>query len=175
MASAIRAKQQPLIAQGFLGPWPSVTASEEAAMEVRRGMAPAHPLEAGLPRARQARSRPARMPTAKAQSPRGHEHRQPRPACAAPLEGRRAQADRPARVPSHRRHLARRCRCEPEGRVRPDGTCHARPAAGAATITLARYTHTLPDAMERAREQLDAFLAQAAADASTSVAAEIHS
>ena len=36
---------------------------------------------------------------------------------------------------------------------------------GAAPITLARYTHTLPDAMERAHEQLDAFLGQAAADA----------
>jgi integrase len=45
---------------------------------------------------------------------------------------------------------------------------HATPdlQPGAAPITLARYTHTLPDAMERAREQLDAFLAQAAADAS---------
>jgi hypothetical protein len=38
----------------------------------------------------------------------------------------------------------------------------ARPAPGAAPITLARYTHTLQDAMERARERLDAFLAQAA-------------
>jgi integrase len=38
---------------------------------------------------------------------------------------------------------------------------HATPdlQPGAAPITLARYTHTLPDAMERAREQLDAFLA----------------
>jgi integrase len=45
---------------------------------------------------------------------------------------------------------------------------HATPElqAGAAPITLARYTHTLPDAMERAREQLDAFLAQTAANAS---------
>ena len=33
---------------------------------------------------------------------------------------------------------------------------------GAAPITLARYTHTLPDAMERARKQLDAFLADGA-------------
>jgi integrase len=37
---------------------------------------------------------------------------------------------------------------------------------GAAPITLARYTHTLPDAMERAREQLDVFLAAADADES---------
>jgi len=45
---------------------------------------------------------------------------------------------------------------------------HATPdlQPGAAPITLARYTHTLPDAVEQAREQLDAFLAQAAADAS---------
>ena len=33
---------------------------------------------------------------------------------------------------------------------------------GTAPITLARHTHTLPDAMERAREQLDAFVAEAA-------------
>jgi hypothetical protein len=37
---------------------------------------------------------------------------------------------------------------------------------GAAPITLARYKHTLPDTMERAREQLDAFLGQADVDAS---------
>lgn len=45
---------------------------------------------------------------------------------------------------------------------------HATPdlQPGAAPITLARYTHTLPDAMERAREQLDAFLGQAVAEAS---------
>jgi len=38
---------------------------------------------------------------------------------------------------------------------------HATPdlQPGTAPITLARYTHTLPDAMERARKQLDAFLA----------------
>jgi integrase len=38
---------------------------------------------------------------------------------------------------------------------------HATPdlQPGAAPITLARYTHTLPDAMEHAREQLDALLA----------------
>jgi len=36
---------------------------------------------------------------------------------------------------------------------------------GAATITLARYTHTLPDDIERAREQLAAYLAQAAKEA----------
>jgi hypothetical protein len=34
------------------------------------------------------------------------------------------------------------------------------PAAGAAPITLARYTHTLPGEMERARDQLNAFLAE---------------
>jgi integrase len=47
---------------------------------------------------------------------------------------------------------------------------HATPdqQPGAAPITLARYTHTLPDAMERAREQLDAFLAEADADQSRS-------
>jgi integrase len=41
---------------------------------------------------------------------------------------------------------------------------HATPdlQPGAAPITLARYTHTLPDAMERARKQLDAFLADGA-------------
>jgi integrase len=32
---------------------------------------------------------------------------------------------------------------------------------GAAPITLARYTHTLPNAMERARKQLDTFLSEA--------------
>jgi integrase len=36
---------------------------------------------------------------------------------------------------------------------------------GAATITLARYTHALPDDIERAREQLAAYLAQAAKEA----------
>ena len=36
---------------------------------------------------------------------------------------------------------------------------------GAATITLARYTHALPDDIERAREQLAAYLAQAAQEA----------
>lgn len=36
---------------------------------------------------------------------------------------------------------------------------------GAATITLARYTHALPDDIERAREQLAACLAQAAKEA----------
>lgn len=36
---------------------------------------------------------------------------------------------------------------------------------GAATITLARYTHALPDDIERAREQLGAYLAQAAKEA----------
>jgi hypothetical protein len=47
---------------------------------------------------------------------------------------------------------------------------HATPdqQPGAAPITLARYTHTLPDAMERAREQLDAFLADANAYTSRS-------
>jgi integrase len=47
---------------------------------------------------------------------------------------------------------------------------HATPdhQPGAAAITLARYTHTLPDAMEHAREQLDAFLADANADKSHS-------
>jgi integrase len=35
--------------------------------------------------------------------------------------------------------------------------------AGAAPITLRRYTHMLPDAMERARRQLDAFIAEALA------------
>jgi integrase len=35
--------------------------------------------------------------------------------------------------------------------------------AGAAPITLRRYTHTLPDAMERARRQLDAFIDEALA------------
>ncbi len=30
--------------------------------------------------------------------------------------------------------------------------------SGAAHITLARYTHTLPDAIERARHQLDEWL-----------------
>lgn len=45
---------------------------------------------------------------------------------------------------------------------------HATPdhQPGAAPITLARYTHTLPDAMERARDQLDAFLAAGDADES---------
>lgn len=37
--------------------------------------------------------------------------------------------------------------------------------AGAAQITLARYTHTLPDAIETARRQLDAWLAAEAAQA----------
>ena len=42
--------------------------------------------------------------------------------------------------------------------------------AGAAPITLRRYTHTLPDAMERARRQLDAFIDEAVAgDASKQV------
>ena len=42
---------------------------------------------------------------------------------------------------------------------------HATPEAqaGAAPITLSRYTHTLPDAMERARRQLDAFIEDAVA------------
>lgn len=42
---------------------------------------------------------------------------------------------------------------------------HATPdrQPGAAPITLARYTHLLPDASERAREQLDAWLADAVA------------
>jgi hypothetical protein len=31
---------------------------------------------------------------------------------------------------------------------------------GAAAITLRRYTHTLPGELERARDQLDAFLAE---------------
>jgi hypothetical protein len=35
-------------------------------------------------------------------------------------------------------------------------------------LHVARYTHTLPDAMKRAREHLDAFLREAAADASYS-------
>jgi hypothetical protein len=37
---------------------------------------------------------------------------------------------------------------------------HATPdhQAGAASITLARYTHTLPDAVETARAQLNAWL-----------------
>jgi integrase len=54
---------------------------------------------------------------------------------------------------------------------------HATPdhQPGAAPITLARCTHTLPDAMERAREQLDAFLAEANAAESRIAAAEIHS
>jgi hypothetical protein len=39
---------------------------------------------------------------------------------------------------------------------------HATPdhQPGAASITLARYTHTLPDALETAREQLNAWLEQ---------------
>jgi hypothetical protein len=36
---------------------------------------------------------------------------------------------------------------------------------GASTITLARYTHTLPADIERAREQLAAYLSLAAKDA----------
>jgi hypothetical protein len=46
---------------------------------------------------------------------------------------------------------------------------------GAAPITLARYTHTLPDAMERAREQLDAFLVRPLRMRRTTARAEIHS
>jgi integrase len=47
---------------------------------------------------------------------------------------------------------------------------HAIPEAqaGAAPITLARYTRTLPDAMEHARDQLDAFIAEAVAGESAS-------
>jgi Phage integrase family len=54
---------------------------------------------------------------------------------------------------------------------------HATPdlQPGAAPITLARYTHTLPDAMERAREQLDAFLVRPLRMRRTTARAEIHS
>jgi hypothetical protein len=38
-------------------------------------------------------------------------------------------------------------------------------AAGAAGITLGRYTHALPGDLERARDQLDDFIAAALAEA----------
>jgi len=47
------------------------------------------------------------------------------------------------------------------------------PQPGAAPITLARYTHTLPDAMERAREQLDVFLVRPLRIRRTTARAEI--
>jgi integrase len=76
-----------------------------------------------------------------------------------------ARADHASRVPPHRGHLARRCQRVAENRVVSDGAHHPEQAGGAATITLARYTHALPDDIERAREQLAAYLAQAAKEA----------
>jgi hypothetical protein len=75
-----------------------------------------------------------RMPPAKAQPPWGHEHRRPRPARPAPLEGRG---------------------------LKPIGLHECRHTA--ATWLDAGVT---PDLQERAREQLDAFLGQAVAEAS---------
>ena len=43
----------------------------------------------------------------------------------------------------------------------------------AAPITLRRYTHTLPDAMERARRQLDAFIDEAVAGDANKEFAEV--
>jgi integrase len=115
------------------------------------------------------------MPSAEAQPSRGDEHGRPCPAGQQVLERRGAPTDRASRMPPHRRDVARRRGRQPKvasvlmGHATPDHQ------PGAAPITLARCTHTLPDAMERAREQLDAFLAEANAAESRIAAAEIHS
>ena len=128
------------------------------------GSAPTRAAEARLPRGRApGRERtpvPAPLPGPEVGAA---EHERARQARSQALAGGEARADHPPGVPAHRRHLARRRWGLAADRLELGHTTPTR-QEGAATITLARYTHTLPNDVERARDQLAAYLAESAAN-----------
>ena len=68
-------------------------------------------------------------------------------------------ADQPPQVPPIRGDLARHPRVSPKVASKPMGRKTPEYQPGAASITLRRYTHTLPGELERARDLLEAFRA----------------
>jgi hypothetical protein len=103
--------------------------------------------------------RPPRMSSSPAESQPPVGHRRPLGPSGCCVEAPQPAGDRITRVSPHRRDLARRCRGIVEGSLRAHGTRDPGSRASAAPITLAGYTHLMPDAIENARAQLDSWLA----------------